>query len=179
MVQYERVFARANAWTFQIPQVKTLLDKYVGNGEGWIDPFSGYNSPAQYTNDMHPDRPTMYHMEAVDFCKEVLPFLARYKLLNGVLFDPPYSYRQVSEHYKECGKKATSMDTSSNFTNRVREASYMYIKPGGIAITFGWNTNGYGLKRGFEIIDGLVIAHGSSHNDTLVTVERKVNGVLP
>lgn len=31
-----------------------------------------------------------------------------------------------------------------------------------------------GLKRGFEIVEILLVAHGSNHNDTIVTVEKKV-----
>ena len=34
---------------------------------------------------------------------------------------------------------------------------------------------GIGKKYGFETIEVLDIAHGSMHNDTLVTVEIKVN----
>lgn len=31
----------------------------------------------------------------------------------------------------------------------------------------------FGKKYGFEIIEVLDVAHGSMHNDTLVTIERK------
>ena len=48
------------------------------------------------------------------------------------------------------------------------------MKEDGIVITFGWNTNGIGKKYGFEIVEILIVAHGSMHNDTLVTVERKI-----
>ena len=43
---------------------------------------------------------------------------------------------------------------------------------------FGWNSNGVGKVRGFEIIEILLIAHGGSHNDTIVTVERKFTNEL-
>lgn len=33
--------------------------------------------------------------------------------------------------------------------------------------------NGIGLKRGFEMIEILLVPHGGSKNDTIVTVERK------
>ena len=48
------------------------------------------------------------------------------------------------------------------------------LKPGGFALSFGWNTNGVSKKRGFEIVEVLVVAHGGSKNDTLCTVERKL-----
>jgi hypothetical protein len=39
-------------WTFRIKPIKELLAKYVGDGKGWIDPFSGQNSLAEFTNDL-------------------------------------------------------------------------------------------------------------------------------
>ena len=163
-----RTFATASAHTFTIAPIKKLLSQYVISSDGWADPFSGFNSPAEYTNDHNPDRPTKYHLEAKDFA-EIVP-----EGLNGVLFDPPYSYRQVSEHYKVLGKKATSLDTSYNFYARVLDPLGKKIKQGGLGISFGWNSNGFGKKRGFEIVEILLVAHGLHHNDTIVTVERKL-----
>ncbi len=48
------------------------------------------------------------------------------------------------------------------------------MKKDGIVISFGWNTNGIGKTKGFEIIEILMVAHGGSHNDTICTVERKL-----
>lgn len=48
------------------------------------------------------------------------------------------------------------------------------IKISGYAICFGWNSVGFGKQRGFEIIEILLICHGGHHNDTIVTVERKI-----
>ena len=47
-------------------------------------------------------------------------------------------------------------------------------KIGGKVISCGWNTNGIGKGRGFEIEKILIVAHGGSKNDTLCVVERKV-----
>ncbi len=155
-----------NKWTFTIKPIAQLLYKYKV-GKGWIDPFAGENSPAEITNDLNPERSTQYHLEALEFAN----------LLDGqyvgVLFDPPYSYRQVSEHYKILGKKATQQDTSTQFYNRVMNPICEKIKIGGFAISFGWNSNAFGRKRGFEIIEILLVAHGGHHNDTIVTVEKK------
>jgi len=164
-----RKFARASAWTFTIPPFAELIQRYVGEGKNWVDPFAGDNSPAEYTNDIHPERKAKYHMEAEEFCKMIEGDF------DGVLFDPPYSYRQISEHYKELGKKATALDTSANFTSRVKRAIAPKIKIGGIAITWGWNSNGFGKVHGFAPIEYLLVGHGSEHNDTICIVERKVN----
>ena len=170
-----KAWAMPSAWTFTIKPISELLSRYVCDGSDWIDPFSGDNSPAEFTNDMHPDRNAIYHMDSEDFCKMITTmYRSTGRMANGILFDPPYSYRQVSEHYKEIGKKARAIDTSANFYNRVMNASCDIIKPGGYAISFGWNTNGFGKNRGFRQIEILIVAHGGKHNDTLVTVEQKI-----
>jgi hypothetical protein len=48
------------------------------------------------------------------------------------------------------------------------------IKVGGYVLTFGWNTIGMGVSRGFEIIEIMLVAHGSAHNDTICLAERKI-----
>ena len=70
--------------------------------------------------------------------------------------------------------KATQKDTSYNFYRRAMNAIIPKIKIGGYAISFGWNSNGFGKKYGFEKIEILLVAHGMCHNDTIVTVERKI-----
>lgn len=154
--------------TFTIKPIAELLGRY-GVGENWIDPFAGDNSPAGFTNDHNPGKPTTRHMEAMDFVN-----LWEDERFDGAVFDPPYSYRQVSEHYKVIGKKATQKDTSTQFYNRVLNPLADKIKRGGICIHFGWNSNAMGKNRGFEIVEILLVAHGGHHNDTIVTVERKL-----
>lgn len=161
-----RVFARANKWTFQFPAIRDLLIRYM-NGGIWIDPFAGANSPAQITNDMDKSMPTDYHLDAVDFCRSLDGTYA------GALIDPPYSYRQISEHYRGQGIKATYKDTSYNFYGRVYEVIAPIIKLNGYVISCGWNSNGIGKNRGFHIVEILLVAHGLHHSDTIVVVEKK------
>ena len=169
-----KAWAMPSAWTFTIKPISELLQRYVGDGIGWVDMYAGNNSPAEFTNDMIPSRNAMFNYDALEFCTDIVPCIKPLPGFNGVLFDPPYSYRQVSEHYKEVGKKATSMDTSANFYNRVMNAICDHVKPGGYAISFGWNSNGFGKNRGYEQIEILIVSHGGHHNDTLVTVERRI-----
>jgi hypothetical protein len=171
-MKFSRSFAMPSHKTFSIKPIKELLSRYVGDGKGWDDPYAGWLSPAEITNDMNPDRNAKYCLDAVDFAKELIKISNE---LNGVLFDPPYSYRQVSEHYKQAGRKATALDTSSNFYNRVIDPMAKLIRPGGLAISFGWNTTGFRKKNGFEPIEILIVCHGGHHNDTLVTVDRKIS----
>lgn len=142
-MKIERVWAMPSKDTFTIKPIKKLLLRYVGEDSSlskrkgeWIDPFAGENSPAQTTNDHNPEKPTTHHLEAIDFVN-----LFPDESFDGGLFDPPYSYRQVSEHYKVLGKKATQLDTSTNFYNRVLNPLANKIKTGGYCISFGWNSN--------------------------------------
>jgi hypothetical protein len=121
------------------------------------------------TNDHNPEMPAQYHLDAEVFCRQLS---GSYR---GILFDPPYSYRQISEHYRLVGRKPTALDTSNRFYNRVMNAICDRITPGGYAISCGWNSNGFGPHRGFELVEVLLVAHGQHRNDTIVTVERKVS----
>ena len=167
-INFSRVWAMPSAWTFTIHPIKVLLDKYVGDGKGWVDPFAGDNSPAEFTNDHNPERKAKSHIEAIAFCEGLS---GRYK---GVLFDPPYSFTQVKEHYTNLKQKVTKENTSTKFYEGVRTAMCEKIEAGGYAISFGWNTNGFGKTRGFRIIEIMAVAHGGSKNDTTVTVEKKL-----
>lgn len=155
-----------NHETFKIRPIMALLKKYEA-GLNWLDPFAGANSPAEHTNDHNPAMPTKHHMEALAFAKKIR---GKYP---GVIFDPPYSFRQISEHYKVIGKKATQQDTSMAFYEKVKSALCEKIAPGGYAISFGWNSNGFGKARGFEIVEIMLVAHGGSKNDTICVVEGK------
>lgn len=172
-MKIERIWAMPSAWTFSIKPINELLKRYIKENEDWIDPFAGKFSPAKWTNDGHPDRNAKFHLEAEFFCKES-ERLTGCSTFDGVLFDPPYSNRQISEHYKEIGKRATALDTSANFYSRIKSELGKKIKTGGYAISFGWNTVGFGKKNGFEIIEILIVSHGGAKNDTLCTVEVKI-----
>ena len=172
-MKIERKWAMPSFATFTIKPIAELLERYKV-GEDWIDPFAGWNSPAEVTNDHNPKAPTKYHLEAREF---VDAFVEK-KEFSGALFDPPYSYRQVSEHYKVIGKSATRFDTSTQFYNRVLDPLASVIKENGYCISFGWNSNGIGKNRGFKIVEILLVAHGGHHNDTIVTVEKKIQSSL-
>lgn len=157
-----------SAWTFTIKPIKELLAEEVTDGL-WCDPFAGENSPAQVTNDLNPDRPTTHHMDAIEFLK--LQPDAHY---DGVLLDPPYSNRQISEHYKSAGLEVTGWHTGAGWQSTIKQEIARITKPGGKVICFGWNSMGIGKTRGFEMQRVLLVPHGGSKNDTIVTVEIKL-----
>lgn len=170
-VEFTRTWAMPNRWTFRIAPIKQLIHRYVGDGKGWIDPFAGENSPAEITNDLNPIRPTIYHLHALDFANVLV---GEFK---GVLFDPPYSLRQTKECYDGIGYEMTQTDTQS-FPNNVKKALADKVAPGGYVITFGWNSTGFGKDLGFKIVEIMLVAHGGHHNDTIITVEKKINSQI-
>jgi len=107
---------------------------------------------------------------------DVFYYLKLYKdsSVDFALIDPPYSKRQVSEHYKSLGIQVTGWHTSSGWVAKVKDEVARVMKPGSKVITFGWNTVGLGMSRGFEITRILLVCHGGDHNDTICTVETKL-----
>lgn len=107
-------------------------------------------------------------MDAIDFLRTF-----QNESVDAVLYDPPYSPRQVAECYKKFGKTVNMQTTQSSYWAKQKEEIARIVKPGGIVITCGWNSGGIGKKHGFEIQEILLVPHGGWHNDTIVTVEKK------
>jgi len=162
-----RVWAMPNKWTFTIKPIAELLSRYVGDGKGWVDPFAGMYSPAEFTNDLDPSSSAKSHIDASEYLNNLNGYY------EGILFDPPYSLRQLKELYDSIGLPVTGMELNYG---GLRPVIREIIKVGGMAISFGWNSIGMGKTHGFEIIEILLVCHGRAHNDTIVTVERKVQG---
>ena len=93
---------------------------------------------------------------------------------SGCFFDPPYSLRQLVEVYRAVGKSVNMQTTQNSYWSALKKEVGRTVKIGGVVISFGWNTIGMGKKNGFKIIEILIVSHGGMHNDTLVTVEKKV-----
>lgn len=165
-IEFRRIWAMPNARTFSIKPISELLDRRVSGYS--IDPFSNLARRATVTNDIDPVYGCDYSLEALEFFA-----LFRTGDVDCVLFDPPYSPRQVSECYTKVGRTVTAKDTSAAFWANAKKEVSRVTKTGGIALSFGWNSGGIGKKYGFEIIEILLVPHGGAHNDTICTVEQK------
>jgi len=168
----QRAWAMPSADTFSIKPIKKLIEKYISDpfidGKKIIDPFCR-NSPfkdVSITNDIDKTVSADYHMDALEFLKIMSD-------ADLVLFDPPYSPRQVSECYKNSGHSVNMQTTQASFWSNIKKEIARIVKKGGYCITFGWNSGGIGKKYGFEIVEILLVAHGGWHNDTICTVEVK------
>jgi len=157
-----------NRNTLKIKPIAELVKDEFTDGL-WIDPFCGNNSPAHIKNDINPNIVADYHIDAIDFLKQF-----EGNSIDGVILDPPYSVRQVSECYKRFGFEVTQETTRADwYTNLKREIARI-TKRGGKVISFGWNSGGIGKKFNFDIKKILLVPHGGVHNDTIVTVEIKI-----
>ncbi len=169
-IRIERLWSMPNKNTFEITPIKSLIHEEVDLQKFWIDPFANRNKIATVTNDLSTDYDTDYHLDALDFLR-----MFEDGSVDGVLYDPPYSPRQVSECYNDVGYNVTWDTTKASFWgNHKREISRI-VKLGGKVITFGWNSGGIGYKYGFEIQRILLVPHGGWHNDTICTVEIKTH----
>lgn len=161
-----RTFEMPNKNTFSIKAIKQIIEKYAYGII--VDPFANQSSIANITNDIDTRYDTDYHMDAMDFLK-----MFDDNSVDTVLYDPPYSPRQVSECYKKLKMTVNKETTQGSYWRKHREQIARIVRQGGIVISFGWNSMGIGMKYGFEKIEILLVAHGGQHNDTIVVVERK------
>ena len=167
-MKIERIWAMPNKNTFEIKPIKKLLEEEMTDGL-WIDPFANKNKLATITNDLNPDFDTDYHLDALDFLR-----LFDSNSVDGVLYDPPFSPRQVSECYKNFGYNVTWDTTKASFWSNHKKEIARILKLGGKVISFGWNSGGIGKELRFEITRILLVPHGGWHNDTICTVEIKI-----
>lgn len=167
-VKIERIWAMPSRWTFTIKPIADLLTEEVTAGI-WCDPFAGENSPAQVTNDLREDMPTDSHMDALQFLRKQPS-----NKFDGVLFDPPYSITQAKQCYEGYGMELLDVKpTSMKYWGDCKTEIARILRPEGKAICFGWTSMGIGKNRRFEMTRILLVPHGGSKNDTIVTVEKK------
>ena len=148
-MKIQRVWSLGNKQTFTIKPISNLIKEEL-TGD-YLDPF-----------------PFESKIDCFDYLKNIPDNSFDF----GVL-DPPYTKRQVSEHYKKNGGLCSSWQTSSGWTAKVKRETGKKIRSGGKVITFGYNSAGMGKINGFEIIRILLVNHGGDHYDTVCTVCKK------
>lgn len=167
-----RVWAMPNPETFKVLPIFDFVLKYVTASEVSVDPFARDFPMADYRNDLNRNTAAEYHMDAEEFLKMLANKGVKADL---VIFDPPYSPRQISECYKECGREIGVEGTqNAALYSRVRKAIVPILTNNAIVLSFGWNSSGMGKKLGFEQIEILLCCHGGAHNDTICVAERRL-----
>lgn len=166
-MRMSRVWCMPNKQTFEIKPISEFISRNIIKGVV-IDPFANRNRIANITNDIDPQFDCDFNLDALDFLKTFDD-----NSVDTVLFDPPYSPRQVSESYKKLGLSVNMQTTQASFWGNMKNEISRIVKPGGAVICFRWNSMGIGKNRGFDLNEIILVAHGGAHNDTICTAETK------
>jgi hypothetical protein len=109
--------------------------------------------------DMDVNMPADHHGEAFDFLSTTdLKF-------DTILLDPPYSLRKSREKYE--GRCIGA------FT-KIKDICYRALNPDGRVIICGYSSTGMSRSRGFEKKALCVVCHNGDHDDTICTVEDRL-----
>ena len=165
-MKISREWCMPNKNTFDMKPAMSFIYKHIILGELWIDPFARDSDIATLTNDLNPNTKADYHFDALHFLK-----MQQSNVVDGVLFDPPYSPRQLKECYDSIGESLH--DTKASVWASWKNEIARVLKPGGKCISFGWSSNGIGKSRGMKIKEIKLLAHGGNHYDTIITMEEK------
>lgn len=175
-VTFYRAWAMPSKDTYRIKPITKFIVKHIkafaeqNRKPVIVDMFAG-NSPfikyCKYSNDLDPTKKTTHHMDALQFL-QLLPDNS----CDIILFDPPYSSRQVAECYHRHNMAVNMETTQGSFWAKLKKEIQRIGTPESIVLSFGWNSGGVGKKYGYELQEILLVAHGGTHNDTIVTVEK-------
>lgn len=157
-------WAMPNRWTFQIPCVGAFVARHLAGSGVVVDPFAGQSGYGTHRNDL-----SISGKDSREWLDELIASGLR---ADAVLFDPPYSPRQIAECYKAVGRAVTGKDTQNAVLYaEIRSRLHVLLKPGGVALSFGWNSGGFGKK--YELTEVMLVQHGGAHNDTICVAQRK------
>ena len=161
-------FSMPTRWTFAMRPVAAFLARHLVGCKVIVDPFSGGSCVGTYRNDLAAEN----GQDAEVWTRR---WIADGLRADAVLFDPPYSPRQIAECYKDIGRMPTPKDTqNAHLYKRARAALVDILKPDGIPLSFGWQSAGFG--RSWETLEILLVQHGGAHNDTICVAQRRWGG---
>jgi hypothetical protein len=163
-----------SADTFSVKPIGEFVKRYLKRSRISVDPFARNCKLARFTNDLNPETSAQSHLDAETFLKD-LTFADKPGVCDLLIFDPPYSPRQISECYKSIGREVGTEGTqNAALYKRCRDAAVPILSPNAIVLSFGWNSAGMGKGRDFEIIEILLVCHGAGHNDTICLAEKRI-----
>lgn len=173
------------------PHIRRILDKEIDRmmwrteGAGLaIDGFareSFVNDLECFiTNDLNPEFNCDYNLEWKDFAEHInTRTKAGFRGPDLVFFDPPYSLRQLKDHYDGIGKDLELWQTH-NMWRAGKDAMAEVMPVGSRVVSFGWTTAGFGAKRGFDKV-AIYVFEQVAREDRyalLVTIEEKTQHTL-
>ncbi|MCH7561551.1 MAG: adenine-specific DNA methylase [Thaumarchaeota archaeon] len=147
-----RVCAMPNHKTFEIKPIKELIkQERIAGVEIDLFPF-----------------PYEVDRDALKYLRSIITSTVFY-----LLYDPPYSQRQLFEMYLKLG---VNLQSNAAYFKELDFEIDRVMAPKGKVIKFGWNSKR--ISKQFDIIRILLVNHGAAHNDTIVTVQQKNQGTL-
>lgn len=170
-IAFSRMWAMPDKNTFDIRPIGLMVKRYLSQSIVSIDPFARDKLWATHTNDLNSNTQAEYHLDAKIFLEQMVNHGVQADL---VLFDPPYSPRQIKECYDSIGLKMAQMDAFRTHWKPERDLIDQLLADNGIVLSFGWNSIGMGKNRDFEIIEVLLVCHGPGHNDTICIAEKRI-----
>lgn len=169
-MKFSREWCMPNKWTFEMKPVAEFIQRWKNGAQIIVDPFCGKSMIATHRNDL---------IGGVEADEYIAWLWCNGVVADMVLLDPPYSPRQMSEAYKMKGIRSTTEHTqNARLYANAKSRLNQILKPGGIALTFGWNSCGFGEKLGFVKEEILLVSHGAAHNDTICVAETKQLALL-
>jgi hypothetical protein len=179
------------AQPFDNPHIRRIINKSIELQSirkkheriNCCDPFARSSFTTEYqqgqnwtTNDLNPEMPTAFHLEANEFCEVMRTSNMKFDL---VVWDPPYNLSLLKRLYDGIGKELEHWQTLNPF-GKAKDAMAECIVPNGHVISFGFGSRGFGRSRGFEKIAIYNFEPSGSEwrYNIQIVVERKVQMTL-
>lgn len=158
--------------TFNVEPIGNLVRGYLKSSRVSIDPFARNKRWATHTNDINPETKAEHHMDSGAFLEMLLERGVKADL---VIFDPPYSPEQMKRAYDSFGLAMNGTDALRTAGwKREKDLISELLEMNGTFIQCGWSSAAMGKKRHCRILEIMLVCHGAMHQDTIVTVEKKV-----
>jgi hypothetical protein len=161
-----------NKWTFKQPKLLKFISKYIPYNSKVLIPFAGefrfgsLDNNQYFYNDINKEIKADYNIDAIDL-KDY--FEKHY--FDCIIADPPFSLNLFYAKYAKAKKEGTEA-TFRTEINKWKDTAQYLLKPNGIYIQLGYNTNG--IRNANKIALG-ICQIGSVHNDILILVQQKNN----
>lgn len=163
---------------FQHAIQNLLHDQIIEGGGLWIDPFAernleGIKKLCQITNSLNKNYPSTINMDPYAFLR-----LFKDESVHGVVFNPPMTPNEASIYYKEhTGTSKGTNCSNSKWWSDMKNEIARILKAKGKCITFGKNSVGLGLNRGFKATEIRVISYKDDYSLIIVVEEKDSNTI--
>jgi len=144
-------------YTFESPKIKEWVESRAKGKV--LNLFAGKTllNLNEIRNDVDDFMIATYHKDALNFIKEW-----NGNKFDTIILDPPYAYRKAMEMY------------NGNYTSKfklIADNLPRILKKNGKVISFGYHSTFMGEKRGFELKELCVFAHGGAQHCTIGIIE--------